>query len=145
MTGSRWGRGPPHPSPPKKKKKIYSRGILFQGWFEQFELFKEHKYFWAFGPLKLRKPASGQRYRRGNTNHTCFWHPHLHSFISLCLWFLNLPLPASPLSSWFAFYFFFFFTSSFRPPIVHDVSLSKRFYFTNLRLYSVLQVLHVVG
>ena len=139
MTESRWGRGPP---PKKIEKKKILEVFSFMGDSNNLNYLKNIN---SFGPLKLRKPESGQRHRRGNTNHTCFWHPHLHSFISLCLWFLNLPLPASPLSSWFAFYFFFFFTSSSRPPIVNDVSLSKRFYFTNLRLYSVLQVLHVVG
>ena len=46
----------------------------------------------------------------------------------------SLSYHCRPHNCWFAFYFFFFFTSSFRPPIVHDVSLSKRFYPTDLRL-----------
>ena len=41
----------------------------------------------TFGPLKFRRLASGQRHRRRNIDHTCFWHPHLHSLISLSLSF----------------------------------------------------------
>ena len=91
--------GPRGASPKKKVLKKNIVEVFFHGWFEQFDFLKN---IHTFGPLKLRKPTSRQRHWKANTDHTCFWHPHLHSFRSLCLslflWFLYLPLMASPLS-----------------------------------------------